>query len=1447
MFLEYKDYLSIFLETHVKIFTYVKYNKTKDRIILYSDDTVARVEDYISKEKNNEYKSILKAYKERLIERILKSEDFIKDKWFNRTPFYEIVLDDNRDAVERLTILSIFSIFSGPNGSRLENESEFTQKMFESIYDRNGELNIIEKETEIKQRFALDSQSIIKAGAYWYSKQITEGNRFNILISERGIIPLDIYVYSEDKKELKLSDAIENTSEHLYLVGEGGIGKSTSLFKIMKSFYGPETAEVQANKQIPFFIELSNAYAPEDFKHGSSIFIRHSIQRQIQDSIKKKIDLMDQLDELMSYPAQGEEPEFVLLLDGLNEVSREKIDGAIIAEMVKSEIGRIINDWKNVRVILTGRIKEDSIDNVSTLDISGIKPEAVIEYLEKSGIPEKRKRAALKNNGLLEVLRIPLFLVLYVNTNGEDELLNRGEIFHAFFTKNNPVYSMRERVLNIRKTLKATRSTTDDSITPQMFCFMLDFIMPSIAWKMVQDNKNRISKEDIGKCVQELFILDGDYPDTSCCGQYGNDCFSEYDNKFDEDTGRIADEIVNLRGKKYKDITILVRECLGNQLGVLVRSGNEDYKTHQNIRDYFAALYHINRLRLAVYINENAKISGSRDLAKECLKEWIDEPLPKPVLTFIGEALGEERNMPEFDDKKGIWNDKISKQGRERSLISRGLNIFRNSDNNKGYTVWNLLQILKLVRKDLSGENLSFLDLSDCEFNGYHLARGNIAADLTGAKVSDRTFLPQGHGSVVNTAFFSPGIIDEQDGKKKSEYIITASGDRMAKVFDAKTYQEKYTLSGHSNVLYFAGFSPDAKLIITTSRDGTLKIWDTAAFEEKKTISFDTPVYFASFNNLSTKIAIALKSGKVFVYDIETGEKKEIELRSVKNAKKKTSVIKSVNKVLYSTSGKYILVASNDCTARVIDAETCEEIPESVLVHDSEVLYSEFNSDDTQIVTSCKDGSVNVWDMEDPENPEKLSNTDADNVMMHDGDVYFAVFSPDGSKIASASKDGRLKIWDSSKLKELKTINFFTSVNSAQFDSNGEKIIVSFDDHTFKVIDAISYEELTSSVEMSELNAVYSAQFSPDAGSIVTALANDTIEVWNRDKEGKYVCSKEYGGHTSSVYSTQFSPEDGRYIVSSSSDNSIIIRECTDPVRKDDYDNILINKEVHSGAVNSVEWDPAGSGNLVSASSDGTVKIWNWDRETVDLKLAEEPLVFNRPVAAASYSKDGKRIVIASGSCVSVFDVEKHKIISQIDAGQQKTVRSVSFSPDAKHVLSAFGEKTVKEWKLIKGKLEPEQEYQMDIAVNDARYLDGKQGYYIITAGADGSIRFWHSSKPDKTRELTPKQIGGVRLLRFSKKQKYLVSSSDAGIAVVWSVEHNEPDNDADCLEIQRIDTIRRIPGVYVSGVDFSKISDSSDLSDKVKWYLEEQGAIVVKPEHKDHTLTKKNVKRYKR
>lgn len=709
------------------------------------------------------------------------------------------------------------------------------------------------------------------------SKQL--GGRFASLNINESILPnasknkkekktMPIKVYSkenESENRQSLLDAMDCSYNHLYLIGQGGIGKTTALMHIMNNAYVDK--QYSENAQIPLFVELS--FAPDTYgalyEGGKSSFIRRSIYKQVRTdrTIKqvtaKEVSDVDEVFSSLPYDVAVQPitdilskttpaPEYLLLLDGLNEVSSVTIDetGLSVVQMIMREIDFLISECPNVRIVLTSRSDESAIYNesITRLYLSGVEEEIIKEYLESCEISKELIDEALEDENLCETLQIPLFLTMYVSLSKYDEVSTQGEILKLFFNerrKNIFAYTMQERLTQVEKNITDVASAVQKNrMDADMQNFILDFILPEIAWRMERNNNFYLHVREIKKIIEP--VLQG-INDLSVCGEFGRELFYKYRNGASAKmhTLKVANRILERLGDDIMEVTESIINCCVFALGVIQESNGKYGFVHQHIRNYFAAVKNINTLRLSVYLYEE----DEKELALECMNEaFKDEPVNYSVRRFMGEYLGEHRNKPYYAN--GKWNYGVPTGKCDRNLIKRALDIYRGYfDGECGYGIASFIRILISVRKNLSGSDFSNLDLKYCCFN-YNtiLGQPSMNTSFNDTKLYDYNFIDENFSSNIKSASMS------SDGSRIS--ILYTDGKVI--VWDRKHKIQLKRISCDNIELSEVRYSPDGKILICSSADKTW-LFDSYTFRkinissEIKMISFSKDSkYFCGIN-----------------------------------------------------------------------------------------------------------------------------------------------------------------------------------------------------------------------------------------------------------------------------------------------------------------------------------------------------------------------------------------------------------------------------------------------------------------------------------------------------------------------------------------------------------------------------------------------------------------------
>ena len=600
----------------------------------------------------------------------------------------------------------------------------------------------------------------------------------------------------------------------------------------------------------------------------------------------------------------------------------------------------------------------------------------------------------------------------------------------------------------------------------------------------------------------------------------------------------------------------------------------------------------------------------------------------------------------------------------------------------------------------------------------------------------------KGHLSPVTSVAFSP------DGTR----IVTGSSDWTAKVWDARSGVGLVDLKGHESSVYCVAFSPDGTRIVTGSLDKTAKVWDARSGVILVNLKGHTEsVNSAVFSPDGTWIVTG--SGGYYD-DSRPGEAKLWDARSgvaLVNFKGHT---KSVTSVAVSPDGTRIVTGSGDQTAKVWDARSGVGLV-NLKEHNGPVTSVAFSPDGTRVVTGSgryeqySRGEAKVWDAR--------SGVGLVTLKGHTGRVTSVAFSPDGTRVVSGGgvegfrKPGEVKMWDArSGVGMIDLIGHTDSVSCVAFSRDGTRIVTGSLDQTAKVWDARSGVILVNL--KGHTQSVTSVAFSPDGIRIVTGSKDQTAKVWDA-RSG--VALVELKGHTDVVKSVAFSP-DGTRIVTGSNDSTAKVWDARSGV-------VLVDLKGHKYYVTSVAFSPDGT-RVVTGSGDQTAKVWDAHSGVRLINLKGH----TQGVTSVAFSPDGAQIVTSGSTFDNTAKVwDARTGVCLVDLKEHTSgIMSVAFSPDGTRIVTSGGmlDRTVKVWDARTGVALVDLKGHTDIVTSVAFSPDGTR---IVTGSLDTTAKVW-----DARSGVGPVNLKGhssnVTSLAFSPDGTRIVTGSHDQTAKVW-------------------------------------------------------------------------------
>jgi WD40 repeat protein len=615
----------------------------------------------------------------------------------------------------------------------------------------------------------------------------------------------------------------------------------------------------------------------------------------------------------------------------------------------------------------------------------------------------------------------------------------------------------------------------------------------------------------------------------------------------------------------------------------------------------------------------------------------------------------------------------------------------------------------------------------------------------------------KGHTDAVYGVTFSP------DGK----FLVTASGDRSVRVWDAASGKELKAFTGaagHQNLVLSVAVSNDGGLIASGGSDNTAKIWDFPSASPLRAIAKSEGGTAVAVSPDGTRLAAGNKDGSVHLYNVADGK----ELFAMPGH------AGAVTGVAFHANGQLLASAGSDRTVRFWNPTTGQAVA-AFAAHAGAINGLTFNPGTNVLASAGADGVLKYWTTPPVgsravgtphgdavtalglgadgntlisgclDKSVRLSRIDNGQLIRPLAGAAAAVESVAGSGnfVAAGTADRRVQVWQAADGKALADI----------LAHNGAVKTVAFSPATGHLLTggADGFLRLWTmpplpAQGLAHPDAVNTAALFPDGKRVATGGADKVLRVWNLAAAQQP--ERQLTGHPTAIQAVAVAP-DGKTLASAGEDEVIRLWS----LEKGQQTAVL---GAHAGGVASLVY--SGGGQLLSASSDGSLKVWQPPAAPGAL------FAHSGEVTAAVLSPDGGRLLTGSADRqVRLWNFSNGQIERTL-AGPTLGVVSVAYSPTATHVAAGSADKTLRVWEISSSK--EIKSFTLPAAAAAVAFTpDGK----TLAAGlTDGSIHLFDFAAGKETKTFAA-HTGGVAAALFTAKGDLVTGGGDK-TAKVWSI-----------------------------------------------------------------------------
>ena len=466
---------------------------------------------------------------------------------------------------------------------------------------------------------------------------------------------------------------------------------------------------------------------------------------------------------------------------------------------------------------------------------------------------------------------------------------------------------------------------------------------------------------------------------------------------------------------------------------------------------------------------------------------------------------------------------------------------------------------------------------------------------------------------------------------------LASSGRAGTKFWDATTGREIRTLKGYR----MQSWSPDGRRLYAFGGDGSTKLVDAATLQELPSPAVGDTAHPPSWSPDGRQLAAATGNTTIKVWDAATG-KESLVLRG-----------RGAGACVWNPDSRRLASAGSGGITVWDTGPGYEDVP--LNGHTGEVTWAVWSPDGRHVASASRDRTVRVWDVATAEEARTLDGSTEE--------LLAVAWSGDGSYLASMDWTGVIKVWDTQTWQSVATLTEMpaTPEVARHWPTGTAKLAWSADsrhlaaakgrftgqDDAVTVWEAGTWQPVFGPHMMTtrlNIDVAWSRKgqqlailgfvdqhYMPTSGS-----GSDVLIVWKPgagEKPRALIDSNRQVSMRITIRgSVAWSPDD-RWLAFAC-DTELTMGSHGLRIWDVTGEQTVRTLRGHTDVVRSVAWSPDGR-RLVSASDDGTVKVW-------DVSSGEELLTFRgkpgTPFTSVAFRPDGRRIVASQGNTMIVWD-----------------------------------------------------------------------------------------------------------------------------------------------------------------------------------------------------------------